>query len=158
MTTLFRRPAPLFDPTYTSSGPPTLPIPKLDAVLGPLLQQAQPSRRRPAPMSAAAVFFASVPLLLAVLLVAHWSGIGFGGGDPTIRVTPSTPLDRCEADLRAEYDRWVADPDPAHVVNPSSCDQPAVSYQDYVRLFEAAAGGPVWTAAPQPTRLPEVQP
>lgn len=138
--------------------PPTVQMPALDALLGPMLQAPDPRARRRRrtrrPLTARLLPLAAAALaLLAVLFFVVSSGPRTGPVPAT--TTPATALDRCEADLRAEHARWSRDP--SREINPSSCDQPAVSSQDYVRLF-TEVGGAVWTAAPTgtSTSTPEV--
>lgn len=130
--------------------PPTVQMPALDAVLGPMLQAPRPQHgRRAARGSSTRAVAVAVPLLLAavaVLLLVVSSGPGTDRS-PSSTIS-TTALDRCEADLRAEYDRWTRDP--SREINPASCDQPGVSHEDYTRVFRAV-GGPVWTPRPTST-------
>lgn len=70
---------------------------------------------------------------------------------PTATQASASAYAQCLGDLKAEHARWVKDP--SREVNPPSCDQPAVSHDDYARAW-TAAGGAVWVADEGTTDAP----
>lgn len=79
-------------------------------------------------------------------------------GEPHVTLPMATPAERCRHDLLVERDRWKRDP--SFEINPKSCDQPKVTYEQYVEIWNEVGG---WTTTyietvPAPATTPKVLP